>query len=132
MKHTPQFIEDRINSFQTAPAHGDFVPWHILIDSERKLYVIDGEHSGITRVKFYDLAHFYHRVYTKLKRVDIADEYIKQFIKIWKFNEKDRECARMVIAHRLIGGYFDAQTDKITSIELQDELKARLLENKVI
>lgn len=127
-----RFIEDRIDSFQTAPSHGDYVPWHILIDSEYKLHLIDGEHSGVTRVKFSDLAYFYHRVYTKLKRPDIADEFIKQFKKIYKFSEKDTECACMVIAHRLIGGYFDAQTDNVTSIELQDKLKAKLLENKII
>ncbi len=126
------FFKKRLQYFEPAPAHGDYVPWHILKDTKNYLYLVDAEHSGIKRVKFYDLAYFYHRVYTKLKRPDLADEYLKQFRNLWDFDNNDLERVRLVLAHKVMSGYFDLQEDGITSAKLQDELRKRLLSGKVI
>jgi hypothetical protein len=123
------FIEQNIDSGQQAPSHSDFVPWHIFITNNNDLYLIDGEHSKINGFKFYDVAYFYHRTYTKLKRTDIADSFLQEFNNIYNFDEKDKQCFRLILAQRVIGGYMDAKNDNVTDIELQDELRDRILED---
>jgi len=126
------FIEKRMRFGQTAPSHGDFVPWHILITKDGKLFLIDGEHSKIEGIKFYDIAYFYHRVYTKLKRPDIADDFLKEFANIYSFNERDTENFRLILSQRVIGGYMDAKNDSRISVKLQNELKSRILEDGIL
>lgn len=125
------YFKERTKYLQMAPAHNDFVPWHIY-KSRSDLYLVDGEHSGIVKVKFYDLAYFYHRVYTKLQRPDIADKFLKEFLKIWELTKYDLERLQMVMANRLLGGYYDFEWDNITSIEHQDEFKKRLLKGDIV
>lgn len=124
-----EFIEQNIDYGQQAPSHSDFVPWHIFITKNNELYLIDGEHSKINGFKFYDVAYFYHRTYTKLKRPDISDRFLQEFNSIYNFDEKDKQCFRVILAQRVIGGYMDAKNDSVTSVELQDELKDRILED---
>jgi hypothetical protein len=125
------FIKERIRFIQKAPSHGDFVPWHIFMTGDKKLFLIDGEHSKAVGFKFYDVAYFYHRVYTKLKRPDIAANFLGEFINIYPFIERDKECFRLVLAQRIIGGYMDAKNDSRISIELQHELMDRVLEDRI-
>lgn len=126
------FIKERFNYLQIAPSHGDFVPWHFVRDDKAKLFLVDGEHAHILGLKFYDVAYFYHRVYTKLKRPDIADRFLGEFGDLYKFSEEERELFRLVLAQRTIGGYFDAEKDGITSVVLQNKLKDKLLQGKLI
>lgn len=120
------FLHERIDSFTLAPIHGDFVPWHIL-HSENGTYLIDGEHAAMKGIKFYDVAYFYQRIYTKLKRPEIAHKFLKIFQETHKFTQQDVQCFEAILAQRVIGGYLDAQSDNITSVELQHELGKKLL-----
>jgi len=126
-----EFIKERFDYLQIAPSHGDFVPWHFVQGDEGKLFLVDGEHAHVLGLKFYDVAYFYHRVYTKLKRPDIADRFLGEFGDLYEFSEEEEELFRFVLAQRLIGGYFDAEKDSITSVNLQDQLKTRLLQGKL-
>lgn len=125
------FIEKRIEYGQKAPQHGDFVPWHIFTTNKNKLFLIDGEHSKIAGFKFYDIAYFYHRVYTKLKRPDIANKFLKEFNNIYQFSKADKECFRLILAQRVIGGYFDSNKCGEKNVDLHDELKRKILEGKI-
>lgn len=127
-----KFIENRMKYAKIAPSHGDFVPWHILTSSRNKLILIDGEHSRIEGFKFYDAAYFYHRVYTKLKRPDIADKFLEEFNKIYPFSKDDKECFRLILAQRVIGGYMDAKYDSSTSVKHQNGLMNKILKDKLI
>ena len=127
-----RFIEKRMKFAQIAPSHGDFVPWHMLTTKNNKLLLIDGEHSKIEGFKFYDVAYFYHRVYTKLKRPDIADSFLKEFNNIFSFNKSDKECFRLILAQRVIGGYMDAKYDLLTSVEHQNTLMNNILDDKIL
>jgi len=125
------FIEKRIEYGLKAPQHGDFVPWHIFITNENKLFLIDGEHSRIAGFKFYDIAYFYHRVYTKLKRPDIANKFLEEFNNIYQFSKADKECLGLILAQRVIGGYFDSSKCGEKNVCLHDELKRKILEGKI-
>jgi len=125
------FIKDRFDYLQIAPSHGDFIPWHFVRGDEGKLFLVDGEHAHVLGLKFYDVAYFYHRVYTKLKRPDIADRFLGEFGDLYEFSEEEKELFRFVLAQRLVGGYFDIEKGSITSINLQDQLKTRLLQGKL-
>ncbi len=125
------FIQERYNYLDIAPSHGDFVPWHFIRSDEGKLFLVDGEHAHVVGLKFYDVAYFYHRVYTKLKRPDIADRFLREFGHLYEFSEEEKELFKLVLAQRLIGGYFDAEKDGITSVNLQERLQSRLLQGKL-
>ena len=126
-----EFIKERFDYLQVAPSNGDFVPWHFIQSDGGRLFLVDGEHAHVLGLKFYDVAYFYHRVFTKLKRPDIADRFLGEFGDLYEFSEEEKELFRFVLAQRLIGGYFDAEKDGITSINLQDQLKTKLLQGKL-
>ena len=126
-----KFMTEKLPEVQFAPSFGDFVPWH-MIKGDGEIYLIDSEHAKMEWIKFYDVAYFYHRVFTKLQTPDIADEFMQTFLKLYPMSNKDKETLRMILAQRLIGGYMDAQYDKATSVKLQDEMRDRLLKGKLL
>lgn len=122
-----KFIKSKIKYMQFAPCHGDFAPWHIIIDSNKKLYLVDAEHSHVKGVKFYDFAYFCHRVYTSLKKPEIAKNFTKVFLEIYKPIKVDYETILLVLAHRNLVGYLDAIADKNIDTGLQDRLTSEIL-----
>lgn len=133
-KDIAELVKETITGIENvifAPVHGDFVPWHGIKSNNGNIYLVDGESAKMKGIKFYDVAYFYHRVYTKMKRSDLADRFLDEFRKIYSFSEEDKKCFKFILGQRIIGGYFDAKNDGITSMEKQDELKNRLLENRI-
>lgn len=124
------FIQERLSSLQFAPAHGDFTPWHMYA-KDTTLYLVDNEHARNQAVKFYDVAYFYHRVYTKVKNPTIAEKFLQEFITINPLTDSDKQSLELALAERIVGGYLDAQTDNLTSGELQKELENKLLNNQI-
>jgi hypothetical protein len=126
-----RFIENNSDAYLFAPAHGDFVPWHMLVDKDDQLTLIDGEHSKPDSIKFYDIAYFYHRIFTGLKRPDIADKFLRTYLNLHPMTPAEKLCFMVILAQRTIGGYFDANVDK-TEIAIHDELAKRVLGDKII
>ncbi len=126
-----KFMTEKLPEVQFAPSFGDFVPWHMIKRNE-EIYLIDSEHGKMEGIKFYDVAYFYHRVFTKLQTPEIADEFMQIFLKLYPMSDKDKETLRMILAQRLIGGYMDAQYDKTTSVELQDKMRDLLLKGEIV
>lgn len=126
-----KFMTEKLLEVQFAPSFGGFVPWHMIKRNE-EIYLIDSEHGKMEGIKFYDVAYFYHRVFTKLQTPDIADEFMQIFLKLYPMSNRDKETLRMILAQRLIGGYMDAQYDKATSVKLQDEMRDRLLRGEIV
>lgn len=126
-----KYIEEKMKNAQVAPSHSDFVPWHIFITDMDKLFLIDAEHARIRGFKFYDVAYFYHRVYTKLKRPDISQSFLNNFQKLYKFSENDKDCFRLILAQRTIGGYLDAMSDNVTDPQYNSKLEEDILQDKI-
>lgn len=127
-----EFILKNIESLEIAPFHGDFVPWHFILTKSGELFLVDAEAARIKGIKLYDTAFFYHRTYTKLKRPDLANRFLKLFIERYQMSEKEKLGFRVVLAQRLIGGTMDAQSDGITSAPLQNELRAKLIHGEIL
>ena len=121
-----RYIEERKNNIEIGSSHGDFVPWHIIKTKNNKYYLVDGEHGQVAGVKFYDVAYFYHRVYTKLKRPDLAEKFLTKFKEIYKWSEEYEKAFAPVLASRIMGGYFDAERDGVTSEKLNEEMEQNL------
>lgn len=126
-----ELIVERLERLQLGPCMGDFVPWH-MIEDEGEIYLIDGEIARIEGVKFYDVAYFYHRVFTKLEKPEMAEKFMDMFLEEYPISEDDRETLRLILAQRLIGGYMDAQYDELTSEEQQDEMAEKLLKGEIV
>jgi len=112
---------------ETGPSHGDFVPNNFRVTQTGEVYLVDMENARMQWLKFYDSAYMYHRLYTKFKRPDLAQAFLKQFIDTGSFNENEQQSLRIALAQRLIGGYFDAIEDGVTDWKLQDELSEKIL-----
>ena len=122
-----RLIELNIDSVDIGSTHGDFTPWHIMKTDNNHYYLIDGEAAQIAGPKFYDVAYYYHRVYTKLQRPDLAELFLSKFKNIYDWNENDEKLFIPVLASRIIGGYFDAERDGVTSLELNMEMEKNLI-----
>lgn|GEM_PF-3743696 len=124
------FMQERLHLLTPAPMHGDFVPEHFL-STQKGIVLIDAESSQANGFAFYDIAYFYHRVYTKLHQPETAAMFLQEFEKMHPFSENEREAFRCLLAMRLIGGYLDAQSDGVTSVVLQEMLEKKLLTTAV-
>ena len=122
-----RFIKERKDDVEIGAIHGDFTPWAIMKNKNKDYYLIDSEAAQMGGLKYYDVAYFYHRVYTKLKRPDLAEIFLNSFKEISKWTEQDEKAFAPVLASRIMGGYFDSRRDKITSVELNGEMEKKLL-----
>lgn len=126
------YIQKNADKVQIGVSHGDFTPWHIFKCGVGKYAVIDNEAAQLGGPKFYDVAYFYHRVFTKLKRPDLAEKFLIEFQKIYLMNESDLECFKLVLASRVMGGYFDGERDGVTSIDLNKIIEDKILKGNIL
>ena len=122
-----RFIKERKGDIEIAASHGDFTPWAIMKTKSNNYYLIDSEAAQMGGLKFYDVAYFYHRVYTKLKRPDLAETFLDKFKQTANWTEKNTKEFAPVLAGRVMGGYFDSERDGVTSTELNQEMEKNLL-----
>lgn len=99
--------------------HGDFTPWHIIVLPERRLGLIDGEHSHSHGVENYDICYFIQRVHTVLKMSELALEIFQNLLD----RGYDKEKLRTVLASRAIGGFLDQSFNPDPNYEKEMEFK---------
>ena len=126
-----QFIEVNRKEIDIAASHGDFTPWNIMKSKAGQYYLIDAEAAQMAGLMYYDVAYFYHRVYTKLKRPDLAEKFLNIYKEISKWTEKNDKEFAPVLASRIMGGYFDAERDGVTNEELNRQLEVKLLAGEI-
>ncbi|MFO0417607.1 MAG: phosphotransferase, partial [Pseudomonadota bacterium] len=97
------------DSYEPHISHGDFVPWHVIIDDERRI-LIDGEHGWSGRPRYYDLAYFYHRLATSAASPELARLFLAEFRDELPDLERAQFNDRFVpiLAARSIAGFCDA------------------------
>lgn len=120
-------IKNRLGELEIASIHGDYTPWHMLVTSDERIFLIDSEAAQMGGLAHYDAAYFFHRVYTKFKRPDIALRFLRRYVELGKLTDKEKRVLEAMIAQRLIGGYFDAVNDEVTSLELNTKLEEKLV-----
>lgn len=92
--------------------HGDFVPWHILIDANQDWWLIDGEHASLQKPRYYDLAYMYSRIFTRLHSPQYAIVLLENFMQKAEKSAKELYPALLpVLTSRAIGMHFDALND---------------------
>jgi hypothetical protein len=88
--------------------HGDFVPWHMIEIGSNCFGLIDSEAASTHKPRFYDLAYFYHRVFTKLWQPDIAKQFLDRYLKRCNIDEDNfYNLFVPILAQRVVGGMFD-------------------------
>ena len=106
--------------------HGDFTPWHILVDSQKNWWLIDGEHASIEKPRYYDLAYMYSRIFTRLHSPEHAAKLLRVFtVKAGASQEKLYLAFLPIITSRAVGMYFDALND-IKDDDYMDEAQELL------
>ncbi|MBI2314889.1 hypothetical protein HYU93_02420 [Candidatus Daviesbacteria bacterium] len=92
-----------IDKLFSKPRHGDFAPWHIMTLGNNKLGLIDGEHALSDGVENYDICYFIQRVFSVLKKPDIAENIYLELRK----RKYEVEKLKTILAARAIGGFLD-------------------------
>ncbi len=87
-------------------SHTDFVPWHMHEIKFPKFALVDYENCK-NKPKYYDLAYFYQRVYTKLNEPELAERFLAFYKKKAKLPKDFEERFLPVLGQRIIGGFYD-------------------------
>ena len=134
MDELVEVLEEFRNNFKFGLNHGDFTPWHLIKNDIKSRWVlIDSEHASNNDPKFYDIAYFYHRLYTSSHGADGARRYldlIKARLGGAEKIEEFKRSIRPILAARIIGGYWDAKTAGESDYRIHNQLKQEFLSGK--
>ncbi|RJR16216.1 hypothetical protein C4579_00680 [Candidatus Microgenomates bacterium] len=115
------FVKDRYLELTPGPRHGDFTPWH-MFENGRELTLIDGEHASTEGVKHYDLGYMAQRLFSVLKKPELADAFLTEALK----QRSDQEQLRTIMAMRAIGGFLDESLTEKPDFSIHEQF-ARFL-----
>lgn len=134
-----ELIQDHQKYLQPAFAHGDFVPWHFF-KGENQLILFDGEHSGLQKPKYYDLAYIYTRLYTRTNAPTAARAILRKFISAAEISDRDVFMRHLlpVMTLRALGMQADAWAEreqydyKDSAVELLQRCLSRDLDSLLL
>lgn len=101
-----QLIKTGALIIKCRPRHGDFAPWHLIINTQSPatdFYLIDGEHAMSQSVEYYDIGYFIQRVFSVWKKKEIAKKVYQKLIK----RNYDKNKLKTILLARAIGGFLD-------------------------
>jgi len=133
LAETMETLKEITKTFKPALNHCDFTPWHLL-NAENKLILVDSEHASNYNPKYYDVVHFFHRMYTTGGSESIAKQYINTFRNelpdVATKNEFD-QMMRPILAARIIGGFWDTKAEGRNNYDLHIKLKKEFLTKSI-
>ncbi len=127
--------------------HYDLKPDNIFVGvgEDKKIILTDGENASARTPWLFDVAHLFHKLYTKTGSSELAYTYLKNVYELLDASDKDyfKSSFTTMLATRLIGGFWEysrgdeiwknAQAGKqeyLQSKKLQDELlNGRIFDN---
>jgi len=109
--------------------HSDLVPWHMHEIKFPKFALVDYEGSK-NKPLYYDIAHIYHRLYTKLAEPKLADKLLKIYKAKANLPKNFDIIFLTILGTRIAGGFFDYLINKdSTNLKLHRELLNNCLKN---
>ena len=75
-----QIVDANYTNLRPTAAHGDFTELNLIIDRQQRPILIDAELGAGQNYRFYDVAEFYNRLYTRLCRPDLAAQFLKTYL----------------------------------------------------
>jgi len=136
MDKLAEILKEFAGNFKFALNHMDFTPWHLIKnDNNSRWVLIDSEHSSNNDPKYYDVAYFYHRLYTSKGGADAARKYldlIKERLGGAEKIEEFKRSIRPILAARIIGGYWDDKSGGESNYQIRDQLKEEFLSGKTV
>jgi hypothetical protein len=106
-------VEGLKTAYYKGLTHQDFAPWH-MIDNGNNFVLIDGEHARLSSLRYYDTAHFYHRVYTTANSPEVAKKFLSKIRELTPENRKGTFDSEFLptLASRIIGGFYELKISK--------------------
>lgn len=121
MSHADTLVRDWAVHVRAGLAHGDFSPWHILVNHHEKV-LIDGDHSSIVKPRYYDLAYIYSRLFSRNSAKQATARLLKDFIAKIDIPKDDFAKAFIpVLTSRAIGVCNDASRDLGSGNDYREE-----------
>ncbi len=120
-------VEKGAAGLKKKPRHGDFTPWHLMMLSDGKLGLIDGEHYMAAGVAYYDIGYFIQRIYSVLSKPEIAVATYAMLME----SGYDAKALQVILASRAIGGFLDASFAEKPDYTMHDAFKVWVVNPKV-
>ena len=102
-----KIVQKNISVFKLTTAHRDITPINIIITKQDKIGLIDTDLVK-KAPKYYDVAEFYNRLWTRVCRPDLAKKFLKEVLSETKGN-KDYLLNQFlaISAFRAVGNYYE-------------------------
>ena len=75
-----QLIQANYAYLGSANAHGDFTESNLIINQKREPVLIDAEISSAFHYKYYDVAEFYNRLFTRACAPELAATFLREYV----------------------------------------------------
>jgi len=125
---------ERILKRSYAPSlnHGDFVPWHMIIDKNRFI-LVDSEHGSCKLPKYFDIVYFYTKVYVKAENPTLAKIYLNLLRNNISVSDKNLFdlSIKPLIANRIIDLFWHTKNERLHNFKYCLSLKKDLLNNEL-
>lgn len=75
-----RIIDEHKSHITPSLQHGDFMPDHMFQLADGRVSLFDGEHAGLMKPRYYDLAYLYTRLFTRFHAPELADRLLQTFV----------------------------------------------------
>lgn len=122
-------VENGIPNLKQASRHGDFAPWHLILDtnpyslSASPFYLIDGEHAMSQGIEYYDICYFIQRIFSVWKNKEIALKIYEKLLN----RDYNKNKLKTVFAARAIGGFLDESLSPKPDYGIYEDFKKFVL-----
>ena len=106
-----KYIEKNRSLIRIGFNHSDLVPWHMHEIKYPKFALVDYEGSK-NKPLYYDIAHIYHRIYTKLAEPKLADKLLEIYKSKANLPKNFDKIFLTILGTRIAGGFFDCLVNK--------------------
>lgn len=106
-----QIIDKNYKNLGWSTNHCDVTPINLLVQGD-KIVLMDAELGDTAGFRFYDVAEFYNRLYTRCRRPDLAKVFLKAFIKRLRKNQVRKFLNNFVClcALRCVGNFMEIES----------------------
>lgn len=117
------------DNYNPSLAHGDYVPWHLFVNTTENLVLIDSEQGSTKLPRYFDIVYMFTRIYGRLNDPILA----KKFLHICRdmlptcLQKNFYEELKPLIASRVIDSFWHAKNENM-SYELVSQLRRELEE----
>jgi hypothetical protein len=123
-----KIINANYQNLKKVTVHGDLTPINLMVDREERVVLVDSDLGNFVFFRYYDVAEFYNRLYSRCCRPDLASRFLSLFVKRLRKDQVQRFLNNFIclIALRAIGNFSEIQSGRGSGWEKRLRFAKRL------